>query len=396
MLSDARRNGQGFMKKLFVRKGLRSFLTLLLTEGVDPGRAAAAVFIGVFIAIVPVYGFQSLIAIGLATLFRLNKPLTFGATFVNNPLLQPFLVLFSLETGHYILKGEAWTIPAGGMTPSVLKSQLFAWFTGSLVLGAFLGGMAATAVFLYLNRRSAADIQQKMRRRARRRFIKSLFRESPAYARGFVRWKIRLDRIFDILAAEDLGEGPAVDLGCGYGMALGLASFQQPGRRLIGCDLDKQRVKTAGDALRPLLAELSVCDIRTFPLPQAGLIMIIDVLQYLDAAEQEDLLTKCCATLLPGGRLIFRVHDRRRSIASIMSLMLDKIIFRLSANTRRPLTLLEDDYRRTLENSGMKVTMRRFVNRLPLAHILFLSEKPVDDRQEVLSQELGAAAPVGT
>jgi hypothetical protein len=30
-----------------------------------------------------------------------------------------------------------------------------------------------------------------------------------------------------------------------------------------------------------------------------------------------------------------------------------------------------------LENSGMKVEQRRFRNRLPLAHILFIAEKPL-------------------
>jgi len=90
-----------------------------------------------------------------------------------------------------------------------------------------------------------------------------------------------------------------VDLGCGYGMALGLAAFLQPGRRLIGCDLDAHRVMIAGQALRPLHAEMSVHDVRAFPVPPAGLILIIDVLQYLDAAEQRDLLKRCCAALLP-------------------------------------------------------------------------------------------------
>src|SRR6266849_10909648 len=35
----------------------RKFVTLLLTEGRDTRRAAAAVFLGIFIGIVPIYGF---------------------------------------------------------------------------------------------------------------------------------------------------------------------------------------------------------------------------------------------------------------------------------------------------------------------------------------------------
>ena len=68
---------------------VKQFATALLTEQLDPGRAAAAVFLGIFIGIVPIYGLQTVAALGLAMLFRLNKPLTFASTFINNPLLQP-------------------------------------------------------------------------------------------------------------------------------------------------------------------------------------------------------------------------------------------------------------------------------------------------------------------
>jgi uncharacterized protein (DUF2062 family) len=77
----------------------RKFITLLLKERLDPGRAAAAVFLGIFIGIVPIYGLQTLAAVGAALLFRLNKPLTVAGTFINNPLLQPFIIFSSVELG---------------------------------------------------------------------------------------------------------------------------------------------------------------------------------------------------------------------------------------------------------------------------------------------------------
>ena len=44
----------------------RSFAASLLHEGLAPGQAAGAVFLGVFIAHVPIYGFQAVTAVGLA------------------------------------------------------------------------------------------------------------------------------------------------------------------------------------------------------------------------------------------------------------------------------------------------------------------------------------------
>ena len=174
----------------------------------------------------------------------------------------------------------------------------------------------------------------------------------------------------------DLGDGPAVDLGCGYGMALALAAIRHPGRRLIGCDLDRDRVASAGLALQPLGAVVAVCDVRSFEMPASGLIMILDVLQYLDRSEQLDLLRRCCAALEPGGRLIFRVHDTERGATSTLSKAFDRVIFRLSGCSSRPTILPRTEYIHVLADAGMDVSERRFVNRLPLAHILFTARRP--------------------
>lgn len=395
MPPEVDKSGREKNKGRFVTQRIRAFLGLLLAEGLDPRRAAAAVFLGVFIAVVPIYGFQSLVAIGLATILKLNKPLTFGATFVNNPLLQPFLVITSIELGHYLLYGHLFTLPAAGITALMVKAQLSAWFVGSVILGALLGGTAATVAFLIVSLRSAERVGRRRTQRDTVRFVKSLFEGCPGYDRGFVRWKLRLDKIFGILAMEDLGIGPAIDLGCGYGMALALAAFRQPGRSLIGCDLDRHRVDIAREALSPLKAELAVNDVRVFALPQAGLIMIIDVLQYLDSAEQLDLLKKCCSVLMPGGKLIFRIHDRKRGITSKLSLGLDKIIFRFGGNNRRPTMLHPTEYMRVLENAGMKVRSRHFLNKLPLAHVLFIAEKPGIGEANAWTDGSGVNPPVG-
>ena len=73
----------------------RKFISLLLNEGLDPYRAAAAAFLGIFIGVMPIYGFHALAAVGVALLFRLNKPLTLAGTLISNPLLQPLIVFSS-------------------------------------------------------------------------------------------------------------------------------------------------------------------------------------------------------------------------------------------------------------------------------------------------------------
>jgi SAM-dependent methyltransferase len=194
--------------------------------------------------------------------------------------------------------------------------------------------------------------------------------------RGFVRWKLRLDRIFELLAAEDLGSGTVVDLGCGYGIALSMAAFGDSSRSLIGCDLDAHRIAVARQALSTLNSNLSVADVRSLDLPPSGLILILDVLQYLRADEQLTLLKRCCSAIVPNGVLIFRVHDRERGLWSTITMAFDRLIF-FWARAGRPLTLPATVYRSVLDNAGMQVQERRFRNRLPLAHILYVAKKPL-------------------
>src|SRR5215469_16956217 len=114
------------LKRLF--QPLRQFTATLFREHLDPGHAAAAVFLGIFVANVPIYGFQTLAILGLAALLRLNKPLAVGASFINNPILQPFLVLGALEVGHLILTGTFLRLPFK-YSMSGLRAQL-----GALVI----------------------------------------------------------------------------------------------------------------------------------------------------------------------------------------------------------------------------------------------------------------------
>ena len=159
-------------------------------------------------------------------------------------------------------------------------------------------------------------------------------------------------------------------------MALSFAASGDSNRRLVGCDLDEHRIAVARHALSSLNADLRVGDVRTFDLPAAGLILILDVLQYLPADEQLTLLKRCCAALVPRGKLIFRVHDRERGLWSRITMAFDRLIFACGRAGMRPLILPAAEYVRVLEDAGMQVEERRFRNRLPLAHILFVAKKP--------------------
>jgi uncharacterized protein (DUF2062 family)/trans-aconitate methyltransferase len=354
----------------------RQFITALLKERLEPGSAAAAVFLGIFIGIVPIYGLQTLAAIGVALLFKLNKPLTVAGTLINNPLLQPFIVLSSVELGCLLRLGSFQHLALSDLAAArthIGKEQLFIWVIGSVALGILLGGVGAVITAVVVRRHLRASANSALRERVR--FVNEMFARSGLTPRQFVRWKLRLDRIFELLAAENLGSGTVVDLGCGYGIALCFAAFGDTHRRLVGCDLDAHRVAVARQALGSLNADVTVADIREFELPPAGLILILDVLQYLPAAEQQALLTRCCSALEPDGILVFRVHDRERGLRSTMAMAFDRLIFACSGVGIQPRVLSIAEYRGAVQDAGMQLEERRFQNRLPLAHVLFVARK---------------------
>ncbi len=357
----------------------RNLAASLLTEGLTPGAAAKAVFLGIFIAQVPIYGFQAVTALALAVYFGLNKPLTLAATFINNPLLQPFLVALSVMVGHFLLTGEVRPFAIPEMSMKALRQGLGEFVTGSIVLGFVLGGLGALITYVVVLVKQPVDPRQ----RERAEFVNRLFTKCAGSDRGFVRWKMRLDRIFGILAgilaAEDLGSGAVVDLGCGHGTALGFAAFGHPGRPIYGCDLDRGRIAAAQQAFAGLNASFQVADVRNFEIPRAGLILILDVLQYLSREEQRALVLRCCAALDPHGKFILRVHDRDRGIFSKLSLGFDRIIFRVGGAPNKPLMLTAADYREALHSAGMQIEEIRFRNRLPLAHLVFVSTKPAPE-----------------
>ncbi len=361
--------------KRTVRGRIRQVLSALMKGGLSPARAATAVFVGCFIGVVPIYGFQSMAAIGLAVVLKLNKPLTFAATFVNNPLLQPILVIASLEVGHRILYGQGLPPRVSEIREMELQQHLGAWLVGSIALGLILAGAAACSTYVFLVRRQGRT-PARTREKEGTRFVNSLYANGRRADRNFVKWKLRLDKVFPLLLREDLGVGPVVDLGCGYGIVLALVGYGTADRRLFGCDIDEHRIAAARGALAPLKAELSIADARTFELREAGLILIIDVLQYLESEEQLTLLKKCCSSLLPAGKLIFRVPDiSAPGLRAKLTIAFDRLVFLLHRTEARPTVLSRVEYRRALQSEGMTVREQPFVNRIPLAHVLFIAEK---------------------
>ena len=68
-----------------------------------PWRIALALAVGVFISCTPTFGFQTLLALAIATVARLNRAATVTGVWINLPWVTPFVYAGALKLGAVIL-----------------------------------------------------------------------------------------------------------------------------------------------------------------------------------------------------------------------------------------------------------------------------------------------------
>ena len=69
----------------------RQWLAMVVSLDESPWRMALALAVGVFISFTPFWGFQTLLALVVATVGRLNPALTIAGTWLNLPWFAPFV-----------------------------------------------------------------------------------------------------------------------------------------------------------------------------------------------------------------------------------------------------------------------------------------------------------------
>ena len=87
----------------FVRTLRGRFLALLHLDD-PPWRVALALAIGVFISFTPFLGFQTLLALLVAAVARLNAAVVVTGTWLNLPWFMPFVYAGGLKLGAWLLR----------------------------------------------------------------------------------------------------------------------------------------------------------------------------------------------------------------------------------------------------------------------------------------------------
>jgi uncharacterized protein (DUF2062 family) len=112
--------------------GWRARLNALLSLDDSPWRTALALACGVFISFTPFWGFQTLMALLVATVGRLNRGVTLLGTWLNLPWFAPFVYAGAVKLGALLLPDlsglagwSAWLLV--GSTTIGLGAAVLTW-----------------------------------------------------------------------------------------------------------------------------------------------------------------------------------------------------------------------------------------------------------------------------
>ncbi|MCP4121066.1 MAG: MMPL family transporter [Bacteroidetes bacterium] len=123
----------------------------------------------------------------------------------------------------------------------------------------------------------------------------------------YIRVKLKLAGYFaqinDIIPID----ARILDLGSGYGYLSLLLHLVSNDRKVIGIDHDQEKVDIAAGCYTGWDAVKFICaDITSTEIPTSDVIIIYDVLHYLSADSQLELLAKCVKSISDGGQIIIR------------------------------------------------------------------------------------------
>lgn len=349
----------------------------------EPWRAGFSVAVGLFVGVQPLYGLHLPLCLLICLPLRLDFLLAYAAANISNPLFAPIIVLSEIQLGSLVLDGKLLAIHV-----SQLKGRGAAHLAGQLGIGAVmlgvilstLGGLLAARIARF----AAKTRDSKVSRRGFEGFADAIrrtrlrYESAPASDRHYVANKLRFDPIIRVICELKTHLGDVVDVGCGRGQ-LGLALYEL-GRvhSLTGFDWDERKIDTARIAARNDV-DYSKQDVESASIPEADTILIVDVLHYLTTAAQDSLIERAAVSLRPGGTLIIRDVNARRTLGSLCTQLCERLGVHFNLNRGGKLRFSSRQlYSDALGRVGLRVFSSVTMPGLFLDNVLLLAVRPGD------------------
>jgi glycosyltransferase involved in cell wall biosynthesis len=141
-----------FIRTLISPKKLKKLLDEhLFNPHHSPQLKAMSVAVGIFMGIVPIWGFQLAAAIFLAILCKLNKPLVIIAANISIPPMIPVIIFASYKMGAYWMGANALQVDfSNALTLASIKQNLLQYIYGSITLAIVAAIVSGLLTFIFL------------------------------------------------------------------------------------------------------------------------------------------------------------------------------------------------------------------------------------------------------
>ena len=138
------------IKSLFTKKTWAGLVAQLYNPNQSDELKAFSAALGIFMGIIPIWGFQTIAAIFLAVAFKLNKALVVIFSQVSFPAIFPLVIWLSFKVGGFwVGEGNAGT-SAVKLSLSNLNSHLAQYLYGSFTLAVLAAITIGVLTFLTL------------------------------------------------------------------------------------------------------------------------------------------------------------------------------------------------------------------------------------------------------
>lgn len=229
-----------------------------------------------------------------------------------------------------------------------------------------------------------------------------IYRKAGRFAYHFARGKLGGDPMFRAMLERGLIPDRAriLDLGCGQGL---LAAWLLTARRqyeagtwpdawpapalptdIRGVDMLGSDIRRAQSALGAP-ARYEQGDMREVDFGQADLVVIMDVLHYVDFVAQDDVLRRVRDALPPNGLLLTRIGDASKGFGFLLSNWVDRTVAFFRGNRLPPLHCRPlPDWERMLVSLGFAVEAVSMNGNLPFANVMLIARRsPPSPRLDV-------------
>jgi SAM-dependent methyltransferase len=217
------------------------------------------------------------------------------------------------------------------------------------------------------------------------------YRKAGRFAYFFARGKLRQDPVYRAILERGLllGRPRILDLGCGQAL---LTAWLRAAARMYergtwpeawpaaprplstrGIDLMPRDVERARCALGPD-ADIVTGDIRDIEFGAADAIVVFDVLHYMAASAQRDILNRVRTALPAGGLLLLRVCDAGGGVRYRYTQWVDKVVMLLRGHTSVvPHCRRVEEWQLLLREAGFTSEALPMSQGTPFANVLLVS-----------------------